>query len=64
MAAEPVQLPSEWPVKRMRKLIRANQEAFVGRFPQGRLVPVTSSHDVDLEQADLVIAELDRIISR
>jgi hypothetical protein len=63
IAAEPIDLPSEWPVERMRKLIRANQDAFVDRFPRGRLVPVKSSHNVDLEQPDVVIAELDRILA-
>jgi pimeloyl-ACP methyl ester carboxylesterase len=64
MAAEPVELPPEWPVERMRKRIRANQELFVDRFAQGRLVPVTSSHNVDLDQPERVIAELDRILAR
>ena len=63
MAAEPVELPTEWPVERMRKLIRAKQNAFVERFPQGRLVPVTSSHDIDLDQPERVIAEVDRILA-
>jgi pimeloyl-ACP methyl ester carboxylesterase len=62
MAAEPVDLPVEWPVRRMRRLIRANQDAFVDRFRQGRLVPVTSSHDIDLERPELVIAEAERIL--
>ena len=62
MAAFPVDLPPEWPVKRMRTLIAANQQQFVERFPQGRLVPVRSSHDIDLEQPELVVAELDRIL--
>ncbi len=64
VAAEPVELPPEWPVERMRKRIRAEQKAFVARFPQGRLVTVESSHDVDLEQPELVIAELNRILAR
>ena len=63
MAAEPVELPSEWPVERMRKFIRAKQSAFVGRFPQGRLVRVTSSHNVDLDQPERVLAEVDRILA-
>ena len=63
IAAEPVELPSEWPVERMRKVIRAKQSAFVDRFPQGRLVPVKSSHNVDLDQPELVIAEVNRILT-
>jgi hypothetical protein len=47
----------------MRKLIRANQDAFVDRFPKGRLVPVTSSHNIDLDQPERVIAEVDRILA-
>lgn len=62
LAARPIELPPEWPVKRMRTLITAKQQEFVDRFPQGRLVPVRSSHDIDLEQPELVFAELDRIL--
>ena len=46
----------------MRSLIRANQAAFVDRFPQGRLVRVTSSHDIDLDRPELVIAEAEKIL--
>jgi pimeloyl-ACP methyl ester carboxylesterase len=63
MAAEPVELPSEWPVERMRKFIREKQSEFVDRFPQGRLVAVRSSHNVDLDQPERVIAEVDRILA-
>jgi pimeloyl-ACP methyl ester carboxylesterase len=62
LAARPVDLPPEWPVRRMRRQIWLKQQEFVERFPQGRLVPVESSHDIDLERPDLVIAELDRIL--
>lgn len=62
LAARPVDLPPEWPVAQMRTLIGAKQQEFVDRFPRGRLVPVESSHDIDLEQPDLVIAELDRLL--
>ena len=64
LAARPVALPPYWPVQRMRALIAAKQREFVDRFPQGRLVAVRSSHDIDLEQPELVIAELDRILDR
>ncbi len=63
LAAEPVDLPTAWPVDQMRARIRANQEAFVARFTQGRLVPVESSHDIDLDHPALVVAELDRILA-
>jgi pimeloyl-ACP methyl ester carboxylesterase len=62
LAARPVELPPTWPVQRMRSVIAANQREFVERFPQGRLLPVRSSHDIDLEQPELVIAETDRIL--
>jgi pimeloyl-ACP methyl ester carboxylesterase len=62
LAARPVDLPPEWPVQRMRALIAAKQQQFVDRFPQGRLVPVRSSHDIDLGKPEVVIAELDRIL--
>ncbi|MFC7360201.1 alpha/beta fold hydrolase [Nocardioides astragali] len=62
LAARPVGLPPDWPVRRMRALISANQREFVDQFPQGRLVPVRSSHDIDLEQPELVIDEVDRLL--
>jgi pimeloyl-ACP methyl ester carboxylesterase len=64
MAAVPVDLPGTWPVGRMRRFIRAQQAQFVDRFRQGRLVAVTSSHDIDLDRPDLVIAEVERILGR
>jgi hypothetical protein len=36
--------------------------AFTKAVPNGRLVEVRSSHDIDLEQPALVIKELDRIL--
>ena len=63
MAAEPVDLSSTWPVERMRTFIRAKQTEFVHRFRQGRLVPVKSSHNIDLDKPDLVIAEVNRIVA-
>jgi pimeloyl-ACP methyl ester carboxylesterase len=63
MAAEPVDLPATWPVKKMRAFILAKQTEFVGRFPKGRLVRVKSSHDIDLELPDRVLQEAERILS-
>jgi hypothetical protein len=60
LAARPVDLPPQWPVQRMRALVSAKQRDFVDRFPKGRLVPVRASHDIDLEQPEIVIDELDR----
>jgi pimeloyl-ACP methyl ester carboxylesterase len=62
MAARPVELPPTWPVQRMRALIHAKQLQFTKAVPNGRLVEVRSSHDIDLEQPALVIKELDRIL--
>jgi pimeloyl-ACP methyl ester carboxylesterase len=62
MAARPVDLPPTWPVKRMKALIRAKQVQFTKAVPQGRLVEVQSSHDIDLERPDLVIKEINRIL--
>jgi len=63
MAAEPVELPASWPVERMWTFIRAKQTEFVNRFPQGRLVPAKSSHNIDVDEPELVIAEVDRILA-
>jgi hypothetical protein len=49
-------------VKRMQAFIRAKQVQFTKAVPQGRLVEVQSSHDVDLEQPELVIKEINRIL--
>ena len=61
MAAVPVELPQEWPVARMRALIRVKQAEFVARFRQGRLVTVRSSHVIDLERPGLVVAEVEPV---
>ena len=63
MAAEPVDLPSTWPVKRMRAFIRTQQTEFVGRFRQGRLVRVRSPHDIDLAMPGRVLQEVEKILS-
>jgi pimeloyl-ACP methyl ester carboxylesterase len=62
LAARPVELPPNWPVKRMRAFIAAKQVQFTKTVPQGRLVEVQSSHDIDLEQPELVIKEINRIL--
>jgi pimeloyl-ACP methyl ester carboxylesterase len=62
MAARPVELPPNWPVKRMQAFIRAKQVQFTKTVPQGRLVEVQSSHDIDLDKPELVIQEVQRIL--
>jgi pimeloyl-ACP methyl ester carboxylesterase len=62
MAARPVELPPNWPVKRMRAFIAAKQAQFTKAVPNGRLVEVQSSHDIDMEQPELVIKEINRIL--
>jgi pimeloyl-ACP methyl ester carboxylesterase len=61
LAARPVELPPNWPVKRMRAFIAAQQARFTKAVPNGRLVEVQSSHDIDLDQPELVIKEINRI---
>ena len=46
----------------MQALIRAKQVQFTNAVPKGRLVEVRSSHDINLEQPELVIKDLDRIL--
>ena len=62
LAARPVELPPNWPVKRMRAFIVAKQVQFTKTVPNGRLVEVQSSHDIDLDQPELVIKEINRIL--
>jgi pimeloyl-ACP methyl ester carboxylesterase len=62
LAARPVELPPNWPVKRMQAFIRIKQLEFTKAVPQGRLVEVQSSHDIDLEQPELVVKEINRIL--
>lgn len=63
MAAELGEYPPTWPAKRMKTLYRAKQREFVDQFTKGRLVPVKSSHDIGREQPELVVAEVQRIVS-
>jgi pimeloyl-ACP methyl ester carboxylesterase len=62
LAARPVELPPNWPVKKMRAFIAAKQLQFTKTVPNGRLVEVQSSHDIDLEQPELVIKEINRVL--
>jgi pimeloyl-ACP methyl ester carboxylesterase len=62
MAARPVELPPNWPVKRMQAFIQAKQAQFAETFAKGRLVEVQSSHDIDLQKPELVSQELERIL--
>ena len=62
LAARPVELPPNWPVKRMQAFIHAKQVQFTKTVPNGRLVEVQSSHDIDLEKPELVIQEIQRIL--
>jgi pimeloyl-ACP methyl ester carboxylesterase len=63
LAARPVELPPNWPVKRMQAFIAAKQVQFTRTVPNGRLVEVQSSHDIDLEQPELVIQEVQSILA-
>jgi pimeloyl-ACP methyl ester carboxylesterase len=63
MAAELTEYPPTWPSERMKTLNRAQQTEFVDQFSQGRLVPVKSSHDIGADQPELVVAEVQRIVS-
>ena len=62
MAARPVELPPNWPVTRMQALIRTKQVQFTRTVPNGRLVEVQSSHDIDLDKPELVLQEVQRIL--
>ena len=46
----------------MRAFIRTKQVQFTKAVPQGRLVEVQSSHDIDLDQPERVIKEINRIL--
>jgi pimeloyl-ACP methyl ester carboxylesterase len=63
LAARPVELPPNWPVKRMQAFIAAKQVQFTKTVPNGRLVEVQSSHDIDLEKPELVIQEVQSILA-
>jgi len=62
LAARPVELPPNWPVKRMQAFIRTKQVQFTKTVPNGRLVEVQSSHDIDLDKPELVLKEVQRIL--
>ncbi|HEY5881912.1 MAG TPA: hypothetical protein VIU11_23595 [Nakamurella sp.] len=63
LAARPIDLPPSWPVADMRAFIAARQAEFADRYPRGRLVEVQSSHDIDLEQPELVVTEIEQILA-
>jgi len=63
LAARPVELPPNWPVKRMRAFIAAKQVQFTKAVAKGRLVEVQSSHDIDLDKPELVIQEIQRVLA-
>ena len=62
LAARPVELPPNWPVRRMRAFIAAKQAQFTKAVAKGRLVEVQSSHDIDLDKPELVVQEIQRIL--
>jgi hypothetical protein len=62
LAARPVELPPNWPVKQMQAFIRTKQVQFTQTVPNGRLVEVQSSHDIDLDKPELVVKEINRIL--
>jgi hypothetical protein len=49
-------------VQRRQALIAAEQAQFTKAVPNGRLVEAQSSHDIDLDQPELVIKEINRIL--
>jgi pimeloyl-ACP methyl ester carboxylesterase len=62
LAARPVELPPNWPVKRMQAFIRTKQVQFTKTVPNGRLVEVQSTHDIDLDKPELVLQEVQRVL--
>jgi hypothetical protein len=46
----------------MQALIRTKQVQFTKTVPNGRLVEVQSSHDIDLDKPELVLQEVQRIL--
>jgi hypothetical protein len=49
-------------MKRMQAFIHAKQVQFTKAVPNGRLVEVQFSHDIDLDKPELVIQEIQRIL--
>lgn len=49
-------------MKRMQAFIRAEQVQFTETVPNGRLVEVQSSHDIDLDKPELVLQEVQSIL--
>jgi hypothetical protein len=47
----------------MQAFIAAKQVQFIKTIPNGRLVEVQSSHDIDLEKPELVIQEVQSILA-
>ena len=63
LAARPIDLPPTWPVQQMRDAIAAHQAQFTAAYPRGRLVEVQSSHNIDIDNPEVVIREIEHILT-
>jgi pimeloyl-ACP methyl ester carboxylesterase len=62
VAASNLELPPNWPVRRMTALIRKLQRAFIARFRQGRFVIVTSPHYMEPVVPERIVKEIERVL--
>jgi hypothetical protein len=64
LAAEPVELPANWPVTEMRAMFRTLRQEFVAAFPRGTLIAVNSPHFMEAAIPDRIVAELNDLLNR
>ena len=62
LAASEPDIPPSWPIRKMRKLIREQQRAFVNAFPRGRLRVVDAPHFMEPVIPELIAEEVRRVL--
>jgi len=63
IASSRIDLDPSWPVEQMTAAIRAEQHAFVSRFPRGRLVRFDVPHFMEPAIPDTIADEIRRVIA-
>jgi pimeloyl-ACP methyl ester carboxylesterase len=63
IASSRIKLDPSWPVEQMKAAIRAEQDAFVNRFPRGRLIRLDVPHFMEPAIPDTIADEIRRVIA-
>jgi pimeloyl-ACP methyl ester carboxylesterase len=63
LAANPLDIPPDWPVDRLTEAVRRMQREFVSGFSPGRLVLVSTPHYMEPLIPDRIAREVERVIA-